>query len=142
MLISFPSRIWGSFIPFPSYQVFRRGAYYSVEVISGKVAVISLNTMYFYDSNKGRCCKLIVYGITHVLQIAVGGCEYREPDDPGNLEFDWLEVQLKSYRQRGMQVKCMIISTRPFLTILAGLDDWTRTTVSRELLSRMCQYPW
>jgi len=43
--------------------------------------------MYFYDSNK-----------------AVGGCEYREPDDPGNLQFDWLEVQLKMFRQRGMQV--------------------------------------
>lgn len=81
------SSIWNSFVPFSSYQVFRRGAYYSVEVISGKVAVISLNTMYFYDSNK-----------------AVGGCEYQEPDDPGNLEFDWLEVQLKSFRQRGMQV--------------------------------------
>lgn len=42
--------------------------------------------------------------LANVLQIAVGGCEYREPDDPGNLEFDWLEVQLKSFRQRGVQV--------------------------------------
>jgi endopolyphosphatase len=81
------SSIWSAFVPLSSYQVFRRGAYYAVEVISGEVAVISLNTMYFYDSNK-----------------AVGGCEYREPDDPGNLEFDWLEVQLKVFRQRGMQV--------------------------------------
>jgi hypothetical protein len=80
--------------------------------------------------------------LANVLQIAVGGCEYREPDDPGNLEFDWLEVQLKSFRQRGMQVLCMIISSRPFLTVLTGLDDWARTTVSKELLSRMCQYPW
>jgi len=47
------SSIWGAFVPFSSYQVFRRGAYYSVEVIPGEVAVISLNTMYFYDSNKG-----------------------------------------------------------------------------------------
>ncbi|KAI0254387.1 Metallo-dependent phosphatase-like protein [Lactifluus subvellereus] len=81
------SSIWGAFVPFSSYQVFRRGAYYSVEVIPGEVAVISLNSMYFYDSNK-----------------AVGGCEFREPDDPGNLQFDWLEVQLKMFRQRGMRV--------------------------------------
>jgi len=81
------SSIWGAFIPFSSYQVFRRGAYYSVEVIPDELAVISLNTMYFYDSNK-----------------AVGGCEYSEPNDPGNLQFDWLEVQLNIYRKRGIQV--------------------------------------
>lgn len=60
-------RIWRSFIPFHSYQVFQRGGYYSIEVIPDSVAVISLNTMYFYASNKGsympnmlfsslRCC--------------------------------------------------------------------------------------
>ncbi|KAI0307327.1 endopolyphosphatase [Multifurca ochricompacta] len=81
------SSIWSAFVPFSSYQVFRRGAYYSVEVIPDEVAIISLNTMYLYDSNK-----------------AVGGCEFREPEDPGNLQFDWLEVQLKTFRQRGMQV--------------------------------------
>jgi len=43
--------------------------------------------MYFYDSNK-----------------AISGCIYKEPNDPGNLQFDWLEVQLKMYRKRGMQV--------------------------------------
>lgn len=46
--------IWRPFIPFASYQVFQRGGYFSVEVVSGEIAVISLNTMYFYDSNKGR----------------------------------------------------------------------------------------
>lgn len=45
--------IWRSFIPFESYQVFQRGGYYSAEVIPDAVAAISLNTMYFYDSNKG-----------------------------------------------------------------------------------------
>ena len=40
-------------MPFPSYQVFQRGGYFSVEVIPDSVAVISLNTMYFYDSNTG-----------------------------------------------------------------------------------------
>ena len=51
---SFPfASIWKSFVPFHSYQVFQRGAYYSVEVIPDSLAVISLNTMYFFDSNKG-----------------------------------------------------------------------------------------
>jgi len=81
------SLIWQSFIPFQYHQVFQRGAYYAVEVVPNALAVISLNTLYFYDSNK-----------------AVGGCSFNEPDDPGNLELDWLEVQLKIFRDRGMQV--------------------------------------
>ncbi|KAI0750846.1 Metallo-dependent phosphatase-like protein [Daedaleopsis nitida] len=81
------SSIWRSFVPFPAYQVFQRGGYFSVEVIPNAVAVISLNTMYFYDTNT-----------------AVGGCERSDPEDPGNLEFDWLEVQLQSFRDRKMQV--------------------------------------
>ena len=48
--------IWKSFVPFHSYQVFQRGAYYSVEVIPDQLAVISLNTMYLFDSNKGASC--------------------------------------------------------------------------------------
>ncbi|KAI0375671.1 hypothetical protein BV20DRAFT_932452 [Pilatotrama ljubarskyi] len=79
--------IWRAFVPFPSYQVFQRGGYFSVEVIPDSVAVISLNTMYFYDSNT-----------------AVGGCARTDPQDPGNLQFDWLEVQLQMFRERGMQV--------------------------------------
>lgn len=35
----------------------------------------------------------------------MGGCEYGEDDDPGNLQFDWFEVQLDRYRERGMQVR-------------------------------------
>ncbi|KAG6919426.1 hypothetical protein DXG01_006309 [Tephrocybe rancida] len=81
------AKIWDAFVPFPYLQVFQRGAYYSVEVIPDKVAAISLNTMYFYDSNK-----------------AVGGCGFHDRDDPGNLQLDWLEVQLKTYRYRKMQV--------------------------------------
>ncbi|CDO76280.1 hypothetical protein BN946_scf184470.g38 [Trametes cinnabarina] len=79
--------IWRAFVPFPSYQVFQRGGYFSVEVIPDAVAVISLNTMYFYDSNT-----------------AVGGCARTLPQDPGNLQLDWLEVQLQLFRERGIQV--------------------------------------
>ncbi|KAG9015715.1 Endopolyphosphatase, partial [Tulasnella sp. JGI-2019a] len=78
--------IWESMIPFSSYQVFQRGAYYSVEVIPDRLAAISLNTLYWYDSNK-----------------AVDGCPI-DSDDPGRLELDWLEVQLNMFRKRKMQV--------------------------------------
>ncbi|CDO75616.1 hypothetical protein BN946_scf184858.g56 [Trametes cinnabarina] len=43
--------------------------------------------MYFYDSNT-----------------AVGGCARTLPQDPGNLQLDWLEVQLQLFRERGIQV--------------------------------------
>ena len=36
--------------------------------------------------------------------IAVGGCDPKDPEDPGNLQLDWLEVQLTMFRRRGMQV--------------------------------------
>lgn len=45
--------IWSDFIPAEEYHVFQRGAYYSSEVIPDKLAVISLNTIYWYDANKG-----------------------------------------------------------------------------------------
>ena len=32
--------------------MFQRGAYYSVEVIPDEIAVISLNTLYFYDAQR------------------------------------------------------------------------------------------
>lgn len=38
------------------------------------------------------------------LCTAASGCPYDEPEDPGNLEFDWVEAKLTSYRERGMQV--------------------------------------
>lgn len=79
--------IWKSFIPFNYRQVFHRGAYYSSEVVPNQLAIIALNTLYFYDSNK-----------------AVNGCPYNDPDDPGNLELDWLEVRLQEYLERDMQV--------------------------------------
>lgn len=48
------SDIWRAFIPFSQYQVFQHGGYYATEIIPGQVASISLNTMYWYDSNKGQ----------------------------------------------------------------------------------------
>jgi hypothetical protein len=40
--------------------------------------------------------------------IAVDGCKDGS-DEPGALEFDWLEVQLDSFRERGMQVRAYSI---------------------------------
>ncbi|KIK97145.1 hypothetical protein PAXRUDRAFT_825228 [Paxillus rubicundulus Ve08.2h10] len=81
------SLIWSNFIPQSSLGSFLQGGYYSVEVIPDSVAVISLNTMYYYDSNK-----------------AVKGCPLSDPNDPGNLQFDWLDEQLETFRSRQMQV--------------------------------------
>ncbi|KAG8970624.1 Endopolyphosphatase [Tulasnella sp. 425] len=100
--------IWKNIVPFDETSVFLRGAYYAKEIIPNQlgktvqcqplillkadnrhhVAVISLNTLYFYDSNK-----------------AVDGCpEKKGTDDPGRLQLNWLEVQLRQFRKRKMQV--------------------------------------
>lgn len=38
---------------------------------------------------------------------AVGGCEYKRPNDPGNLQLDWLEVQLGLFRDKGIKVSAV-----------------------------------
>ena len=45
------------------------------------------------------------FDLGHLREPAVGGCEYGDDDDPGNLQFDWFEVQLGRYRERGLQVR-------------------------------------
>jgi len=52
--------IWRNFIPFESFQVFQRGGYFAVDVVPDQLAVVSLNTLYFYDSNKGELFTCIV----------------------------------------------------------------------------------
>jgi len=56
------SEIWRAFIPFSQYQVFQHGGYYASEVIPDHVAAISLNTLYWYDSNKGQYAALYENG--------------------------------------------------------------------------------
>lgn len=69
-------RIWSTFIPFHYLQVFQRGGYYAVEVIPDEMAVISLNTMYFYDSNKGEfnLSRFLLSGIDIKWQRLLGVC--------------------------------------------------------------------
>ncbi|KLT41553.1 hypothetical protein CC85DRAFT_247424, partial [Cutaneotrichosporon oleaginosum] len=78
--------IWKHFIPEEYRHVFERGGYFAVEVIPDQLAVISLNSIYFFVSNT-----------------AVDGCRPGS-GEPGDQEMEWLEVQLQQYRDRGMQV--------------------------------------
>lgn len=40
----------------------------------------------------------------------MGGCLVGDTSDPGNLQFDWLEVQLEMFRARQMQVRGILLS--------------------------------
>ena len=76
--------IWKRFIPEEQRHAFDRGGWFVVEAIPNKLAVFSLNTLFFYSSNT-----------------AVYGCA-RETE-PGYEHFEWLRVQLEFLRQRGMK---------------------------------------
>ena len=75
--------------------------------------------------------------MTRFGSIAVGGCEYSERDDPGNLQFDWLEVQLQLFRERGMQV-CSPLRANVSCGLImhhTGLDIGPCSPVAWKLLS-------
>ncbi|KAK0392298.1 hypothetical protein NLU13_1794 [Sarocladium strictum] len=82
------SEIWDRFIPEEQRHSFEYGGWFQVEVIPGHLAVISLNTMYFFDRNA-----------------IVDGC--RNPSEPGFKHMDWLRVQLQLLRERGMKAILM-----------------------------------
>lgn len=76
--------IWRQFIPEAQRHQFARGGWFYVEVIPNKLAVFSLNTLYFFASNS-----------------AVDGCARKS--EPGFEQFEWLRIQLELLRQRGMK---------------------------------------
>jgi endopolyphosphatase len=76
--------IWRHFIPEHQRHQFQHGGWFSVEVVPGKLAVFSLNTLYFFASNQ-----------------AASGCVAKS--DPGSEQFEWLRVQLNMLRRRGMK---------------------------------------
>jgi endopolyphosphatase len=80
--------IWREFIPEEQRHGFDRGGWFFVEVIPNKLAVISLNTLYFFDNNA-----------------AVDGCADRS--EPGYEQMEWLRIQLHFFRQRGMKAIIM-----------------------------------
>ncbi|KAF9277831.1 Endopolyphosphatase [Mortierella alpina] len=77
------SEIWAEFIPESQYHTFQHGGYYTSEVVAGKITVVSLNTLFFFNQNA-----------------AVNGCD--DDDEPGTEQMDWLEVELESLRKRKM----------------------------------------
>ena len=82
------AEIWSPFIPEDQRHSFVEGGWLTSEVIPGKLAVISLNTMYFFDSNS-----------------AVDGC--KDKSEPGYEHMEWLRVQLQILRDRGMKAILM-----------------------------------
>ncbi|CAI6242741.1 unnamed protein product [Periconia digitata] len=75
--------IWTDLVPEAQKHQFQQGGWFWVEVIPGKLAVISLNTMYFFTSNPG-----------------VDGCANKH--EPGYEQFEWLRIQLQLMRDRGV----------------------------------------
>ena len=80
--------IWRQLIPEEQRHSFVRGGWFSVEVIPNELAVLSLNTLYFFDSNT-----------------AVDGCAAKT--EPGYEQMEWLRIQLQFLRQRGMKAILM-----------------------------------
>ena len=76
--------IWQRFVPQAQKHSFARGGWFFSEVIPNILAVFSLNTLYFFDSNS-----------------AVDGCEAKS--EPGYEHMEWLRIQLQFLRERGMK---------------------------------------
>lgn len=91
--LAFFSKLWSKHIPPSQQDAFRRGGYFAKDLIPGHLGVISLNTLYFFDSNK-----------------AVDGCPRRRRNmhddevDAGTRELEWLTDRLIEFRRRNMQV--------------------------------------
>ncbi|CAG8257261.1 unnamed protein product [Penicillium olsonii] len=82
------AEIWNPFIPEDQRHTFVLGGWFTTEVVPGQLAVISLNTMYFFDSNS-----------------AVDGCKAKS--EPGYEHMEWLRAQLKTLRSRNMKAILM-----------------------------------
>ncbi|KAJ9607476.1 Endopolyphosphatase [Cladophialophora chaetospira] len=76
--------VWNRFVPQAQRHSFSRGGWFFSEVIPNKLAVFSLNTLYFFESNS-----------------AVDGCDLKS--EPGYHHMEWLRAQLQFLRVRGMK---------------------------------------
>lgn len=77
--------IWEPFIPSDQHETFLKGGYFSVNVIPDRLKVVSLNSMYFYNSNA-----------------AVDSC--RKKSSPGYKQLEWLKSELKQAQQKGIKI--------------------------------------
>ncbi|KAJ5091778.1 Endopolyphosphatase Ppn1p-like protein [Penicillium alfredii] len=82
------AKVWNEFIPEDQRHSFVEGGWFTTEVIPGQLAVISLNTMYFFESNT-----------------AVDGC--KDKSEPGYEHMEWLRVQLQLLRNRNIKAILM-----------------------------------
>ncbi|CUM64181.1 uncharacterized protein PRCAT00001775001 [Priceomyces carsonii] len=78
-------RIWKDYIPPSQLHVFNRGAYFFQEVIPDQLAILSINTLYLYQSNP-----------------LADNCDKKK--QPGYKLFEWLGYVLKEMRVRKMKV--------------------------------------
>ncbi|KAI8067876.1 Metallo-dependent phosphatase-like protein [Gongronella butleri] len=78
---------WLGLIPDSQHDAFRRGGYFAVDVARG-IRVLSLNTLYFFDSNT-----------------AVGNC--MDEGQPGWDHVDWMRSQLEQARADDVKVYLM-----------------------------------
>ncbi|CCD26357.1 endopolyphosphatase NDAI_0H01830 [Naumovozyma dairenensis CBS 421] len=78
-------RIWSNFVPQEQKRIFSRSASFLTEVIPGKLAVLSINTLYLFKANP-----------------LVDNCNSRK--QPGYQSLIWLGYILDEIRARGMKV--------------------------------------
>lgn len=78
-------KLWRSFVPQSQMHIFNQGVYYFQEVIPNHLAVLSINTLYLFQSNP-----------------LVDSCDRKK--DPGYKLFLWLGYTLKELRKRNMKV--------------------------------------
>jgi len=78
------TRIWKQFIPEEQKHQFEQGGWFYVEVIPNKLAVFSINTLFFFGKNG-----------------ALDGCA--SPKMPGYQQMEWLRIQLQFMRERGVK---------------------------------------
>ncbi|KAI8986376.1 Metallo-dependent phosphatase-like protein [Pilobolus umbonatus] len=74
-LLSFYEQMWREWIPKSQRSTFRKGGYYSVEVVP-RLHVITLNTIYFFERN-----------------VAIGNCMHHR--SPAYKQLIWFEKQLR-----------------------------------------------
>ncbi|RMD43260.1 hypothetical protein DV735_g1869, partial [Chaetothyriales sp. CBS 134920] len=106
------SEIWNVFVPSEQRHTFARGGWFFSEVIPDKLAVFSLNTLYFFDSNS-----------------AVDGCDAES--EPGYEHFEWLRIQLQFLRERDM--KAILIGHVPPART-ASKQNWDETCYQKYTL--------
>ncbi|CAR28090.1 hypothetical protein ZYGR_0N05800 [Zygosaccharomyces rouxii] len=78
-------KLWAPFIPQDQLRVFHRGVCFVSEVIPGKLAVMSVNTLYLFKANP-----------------LVDTCDSKK--EPGYQLLIWMGTVLEELRQRGVKV--------------------------------------